>query len=69
MNTENINYFNLLQYVRFPLMDSCLLSDVIKPHPIMKKWGADGMNMLMEAFEYHALGELEYIEYCSDFYL
>ncbi len=43
----------LLKLVRFPLMDSCLLSDVIKGHPLMV--GAERTNLLLEAFEHHAL--------------
>ena len=34
-------------------MDSCLLSDVIKGHPLMV--GAERTNLLLEAFEHHAL--------------
>lgn len=49
----------LLQVVRFPLMDSCLLSDVVKPHPMMA--GPAGCALLMEAFEHHAL-RLVYIQ-------
>lgn len=44
---------SLLRLVRFPIMDSCLLSDVIKGHPLMV--GAERTNLLLEAFEHHAL--------------
>jgi hypothetical protein len=44
---------SLLRLVRFPLMDSCLLSDVIKGHRLMV--GAERTNLLLEAFEHHAL--------------
>eukprot|EP01038_Epipyxis_sp_PR26KG_P015624 gene15624-21117_t len=44
---------SLLKLVRFPLMDSCLLSDVIKKHRLMI--GIERSNLLMEAFEHHAL--------------
>lgn len=43
----------LLNFVRFPLMDSCLLSDVIKNHPIMN--GLQQKELLLEAFEHHSL--------------
>lgn len=50
--TERMNSSeDLLQHVRFPLMNSCYLSDVIKHHPIMNKHHG----LLMEAFEHHAL--------------
>lgn len=49
---ENI-CLSLLRLVRFPIMDSCLLSDVIKGHPLMV--GAERTNLLLEAFEHHAL--------------
>jgi hypothetical protein len=44
---------SLLKLIRFPLMDSCLLSDVIKVHHIMR--GSERVDLLLEAFEYHAL--------------
>jgi hypothetical protein len=44
---------SLLRLVRFPIMDSCLLSDVIKGHSLMV--GAERTNLLLEAFEHHAL--------------
>ncbi len=45
----------ILSLVRFPLMDSCFLSDVIKPHPYMST--PDKASLLLEAFEHHALGK------------
>ena len=51
-NHQNI-CLSLLRLVRFPIMDSCLLSDVIKGHPLMV--GAERTNLLLEAFEHHAL--------------
>lgn len=51
-NHDNI-CLTLLKLVRFPIMDSCLLSDVIKGHPLMV--GAERTNLLLEAFEHHAL--------------
>jgi hypothetical protein len=43
----------VLSVVRFPLMDSCLLSDVIKGHKLMQ--GPERAGLLLEAFEHHAL--------------
>ena len=43
----------LLNLIRFPLMDSCLLSDVIKHHYLMND--SHRLPLLLEAFEYHAL--------------
>ena len=51
-NHQNI-CLSLLRLVRFPIMDSCLLSDVIKGHSLMV--GAERTNLLLEAFEHHAL--------------
>ena len=45
---------SLLRLVRFPLMDSCLLSDVIKVHPMMAGT-AERVHLILEAFEHHAL--------------
>jgi WD40 repeat protein len=42
----------VLSLIRFPLMDSCYLSDVIKSHRFM---GVGRAGLLMEAFEHHAL--------------
>ena len=39
--------------VRFPQMTSCVLSDVVKPNRFMVRM--DQLNLLLEAFEYHAL--------------
>lgn len=43
----------VLRLVRFPLIDSCLLSDVIKMHSLMQR--SDRACLLLEAFEHHAL--------------
>ena len=43
----------VLSLVRFPLIDSCLLSDVIKVHRLMQ--GHERAGLLLEAFEHHAL--------------
>lgn len=43
----------MLSLIRFPLMDSGYLSDVIKMHPIMHR--PDQSDLLLEAFEHHAL--------------
>ncbi|RYZ56155.1 MAG: hypothetical protein EOP49_01105 [Sphingobacteriales bacterium] len=42
-----------LQLVRFPLMDSGYLSDVVKPHALMAH--PQRLSLLLEAFEHHAL--------------
>jgi kelch-like protein 26 len=43
----------VLSVVRFPLMDAGYLSEVIKPHVMMQQ--PDTSDLLMEAFEHHAL--------------
>jgi WD40 repeat protein len=43
----------ILKLIRFPLMDSCLLSDVIKVHPLMNT--PERIELMLEAFEHHAL--------------
>lgn len=43
----------LLSLIRFPLMDSAYLSDVIKIHPLMQP--VEQVNLVLEAFEHHAL--------------
>jgi hypothetical protein len=48
-----IDCSSILRIIRFPLMDSCVLSDVIKNHPLM--CGTDRVTLLLEAFEHHAL--------------
>ena len=47
----------LLSAVRFPLMDSGYLSDVIKIHPVMRD--PERSFLLLEAFEHHALCKFE----------
>lgn len=44
---------NVLKLVRFPMINSCDLSDIVKPNPFMLK--TEQLAYLLEAFEYHAL--------------
>lgn len=57
-NQRQKSIIPLLKLVRFPLMDSCLLIDVIKIHPLMKH----AKSLLMEAFEHHSLKAASRIE-------
>lgn len=50
---------NLLQCIRFPLMNSAYLSDVVKVHPMMTT-SMERMQLIFEAFEHHALGMCVY---------
>lgn len=47
---------DLLQCIRFPLMNSAYLSEVIKHHPLITQ-SIERLNLIFEAFEHHALGK------------